>query len=237
MPSIPPFRGAAYALIATVVLIWVMCALGSNLGVAEFPTSTITKSRVNLDIWYQCQRSTNTAAGVSSVANCISTTDSANPCGEWKGRLRAVQAFYIFTIMTTIVAIILGFLTQVQLLPALPFGLSHKILLIAVAGLLVFWSLLSWAVAISVVTEDFCKKETYAIPKFKDVTGFKWGASPFFMLIGFFCAIVMIVAVILIPQSGEHEPVAVGEVVDHGEANAEARQAPGEKQAWGGAEA
>jgi len=193
--GVPALRGAFYAGLALVSIIFVIAALGSYTAMAKTDNPY---SRYKTSLWYECSR----IGSSDNVATCVSTTDGElSNCGGRISAFRAAQAFYIMTILLLFAALILGIVDhfnpkQIDRLPGFP-----KLWFLLLAVWIFFWSIIAWAIALSTA------HRTCAGRKVSDFSNFSYGASPFLMLVVTCFAIFHGIIALLIPPRPLNETV------------------------------
>jgi hypothetical protein len=192
--SLPPKRGLVFLALTILCVVWMLVGFGTNVFSIE-PSNASYKSSV--DIWYTCTRPGD-VNGRKQMAQCFDLVDPALKCDELANRVRAIRAFYVLTAVFVVVNLIAGVMDHFGALEGLPFGLKSQIVLVVLAAIVIFWSLLSWAIAISFPRTAYCGNNAQAV---SDSNGFKWQASPFMMLMLFFTAIVQLVLALIFPSS------------------------------------
>jgi len=189
--GVPALRGLIYAGIATFAIIFTWAALGTQVGNLKNSGPNF-EVKQDVTLWRSCSQTTD-FRGVGQ-RNCISTTDSDIDCSSFKDHFRAAQAFYLLTMFTLFVAIMIGLIDHFKPEWLLQLPIQPKLLLIIVALIAFFFGLVAWAIAVSIPTTGFCGGN-----KFSDAPGFHWGASPFLMLIAWLCTVPMAITAIVIP--------------------------------------
>jgi len=198
MADLPAKRGLVFLALTILCIMWMLIAFGTN--VFSIKPDNGNGAEQWSDIWYSCGRGA-TVLGNSPVASCTYLTDKNLDCTKLEDRVRAMRAFYILTAVFCVVNLMFGVLDHFGKLEGLPFGLKSQIVLVVCAALVIFWSLLSWAVAISYPRSEYdCGGGSS--PAAVDQDGFKWGASAFMMLMLFITAIVQLVLALIFPGGG-----------------------------------
>jgi hypothetical protein len=197
MADLPAKRGLVFLALTILCIMWMLIAFGTN--VFSIKPDNGNGAEQWSDIWYSCGRGA-TVLGNSPVASCTYLTDKNLDCTKLEDRVRAMRAFYILTAVFCVVNLMFGVLDHFGKLEGLPFGLKSQIVLVVCAALVIFWSLLSWAIAISYPRSEYdCGGSSSAAV---DQDGFKWGASAFMMLMLFITAIVQLVLALIFPGGG-----------------------------------
>lgn len=182
-------RGGIYGLLAVAALAFALAAIGTD--IAKWDESVSTQSfRFRASPWYVCGRISDNSASSS----CHPVEDFE--CDALEHRYRAMQAFYVMTCVVLLAALIFAVLDH---------GNVHEFkyympLLLAFALAVMIFSLIGWAIAISIPRQSFCSSG-----KMADRAGFTWKASPFLMVITTIIGIVMFIVAWRAPAtSTEH---------------------------------
>ena len=198
----PPRRGIIYLALTAAMMFFIMLAFATNVFTVKNSADVggvTRKSEAWADIWYMC--STGTYTGDKPVASCVDAADPHGTCTKQKDRVRATRAFYVITALIALVNLVVGVLDFFGAL-SLPFGLKPQILLISISGALIFFTLLSWAIAISWPRSKYCG----ASEPWSKADGFGFAASPFMMLLTMLIAIAQLVLSILLPGGASDAP-------------------------------
>jgi len=190
MANLPPKRGLVFLALTILCVMWMLIAFGTNV----FKIDGNNGAEAYGDIWYTCNRGVNAADGSRSIASCRYNTDPGNTCTKYKDRVRSIQAFYILTAVFVVLNLTFGVMDHFGKLESLPFGAKSQLVLVVLAAIVIVWSMLSWAIAISYPRTEYCGGG-----KLSDTNNFKWGASPFMMLMLFITAIVQLVLALIFP--------------------------------------
>jgi uncharacterized membrane protein len=194
----PALRGLVYAGIATFAIILTFAALGTTIGEAKQNGVQNFYTKRDVSLWRLCTKQRDQSG--TSPKSCISTTDEELDCAKSKDYFRAAQAFYIMTTLMLAAAIALGLFDHFQpatldRCPVLP-----KLIFFIFVLVLFVLSLIAWAIAVAIPHTDFCGSGNFV-----DAPGFKYGASPFLMLVVWLLTIPMAIVCIFMPprHSGE----------------------------------
>jgi hypothetical protein len=117
-------------------------------------------------------------------------------CGGLKNRYRAAEAFYVMTAIVLLFAIIFAVLDHGNV-----HGVKYyKLLLIIFALATLAFSVIGWAIAISIPRISHC-----GYGKWTSYPNHNWGPSPFLLIVATFFSILMLLIATLVPFSGtEH---------------------------------
>ena len=189
-------RGGIYAILAVVALAFALAAIGTDIahyGSANPDGSTFDNK---VELWYLCQSG---GAGGTNSANSGTTCFPADEigCTGLKDRFRTAQAFYIMTAIVLLVALVFAVLDHGNV-----HGFKHyKVLLLLFAVATIVFSVIGWAIAISIARETFCEDDVNTrVGPIKDQPSFEWRASPFLLVATSVISIAMFVFALVSPH-------------------------------------
>jgi hypothetical protein len=194
-------RGGIYAILAVVALAFALAAIGTDIahyGVAN-PDGNTYDNKASL--WYLCQSGGPAGSNSANSATSCFPADEIG-CTGLKDRFRTSQAFYIMTAVILLVALVFAVLDHGNV-----HGFKHyKVLLLLFALATIVFSVIGWAVAISIARETFCEGDVNTrVGPFKDQPNFEWRASPFLLLVSTVFGIAMLVVALRAPHGAtEH---------------------------------
>jgi MFS superfamily sulfate permease-like transporter len=168
-------RGGLFALLACFALIFALAAVGTNIA-SWGDVQHHTSSNYRASVWEICGRMFHD----DHVESCYSATDGAITCTPFKDRFRAMQCFYILTILLLLISIIFAVLDHGNVR-----NFKHyKVILLFLGGLAIIFSLMGWSLAFSIPRTHFCESSPgNSWEAMQDQPNFTWGPSPFLMLI------------------------------------------------------
>jgi hypothetical protein len=178
-------RGGIYAIMGVIALVFALAAIGTDLarwGGVEGHDNTNFKSTV----WEICGRGFHD----DHIGTCYRTTDHNLGCDEMRDHYNALQAFYVLTNITLLIAIVFAILDHGNVR-----GFKHyKKILTGLSFLTVAFSVLGWSIAIATVRKDFCDGShgEYTWGAMQDQPNFEWGASPFLLIVTTVLGIMML---------------------------------------------
>lgn len=188
-------RGGIYALLATCALIFTLAAIGTS--ICSFGTRGLLNNgqatqdvQRDVTLWYDCGRQ-----GATNPNFCNPHQDHA--CSSLRSRMQAAEAFYVLTAITLALSILFAVFDHGNV-----HGVKfYKLILLLLALLTFIFSIIGWAIAISVPRKDHCGH-----PAWVSQPQYYWGPSPFLLLIATLFAIPMFLV-------AKHAPFAATEHV------------------------
>jgi len=177
-------RGGIYALLAIVALALALAAIGTTIAQWNGGDNELTP-------WYLCGN----GGSPTSTSSCIRANNI--DCSTFKTRIQVVEAFYVITAGLLLIGLIFAVLDH---------GNVHEFryygpILVGISFLIFACSIIGWAVAIALVTQEHCTAAAgsgsgAAVTggAIKDAPGFKWRESPFLMVGTTFLSLLMLIA-------------------------------------------
>jgi hypothetical protein len=183
-------RGGIYGLLAIAALAFALAAIGTNIASWFENVNNSGGYNFHASPWQLCGR----VADYTASTSCHPVEDFN--CGPLEDRYRAMQAFYVLTCVAILAALIFAVLDHGNVHE---FKYYKPLLLIFALSIIIF-SLIGWAIAISIPRQSFCGSG-----RMSDRAGFEWEASPFLLIITTIIGIVMLIVAHRAPHgSTEH---------------------------------
>jgi hypothetical protein len=199
-------RGGIFAVLCAATIACSLFALGTELA-SWSKEEQLEQTHYVVDIWYMCARVRNTVTGVETVAVCSRTTAERNKCPDYGNRFFVMQAFYTLTALASI----FGLICATKDTRNEHSDTHFRYVLLLSALLILAFSGVSWGVALGMPREHFCEHDPKNnIPPMKDEQGFRWGVSPFMMVVNSVLAVAMIVVAIATPAYRHLDDVPSG---------------------------
>jgi hypothetical protein len=172
-----PARGTILLGLSFFALIAWIIAMATDIAWADQSNgqgfATTIPRETHVDTWFTCT-DPDPAAG-SAVPVCFRNNDDELDCQEYADRFRVVQSFLVMAGILLLPLIICSALDRFALLSDERHTFGPRAILMALSGVIMMFSIVSFSVAFSIPKTRLCDRREFA-----DAPGFRWGPSPFF---------------------------------------------------------